>query len=328
MCSSLASSLYNDAIVNGLKHMIDQNNPYAQIFRIARDRFRENQSADVRIKLINRRETDGRRYNLPQSSEVAALIVGDGAPHLEEREIILERQTGALQRISELTPCYLPLHYPLLFPYGEDGYRINIGLTYAVDNSTYTRSRMSMREFFAYIIQQRQTHATLIGYSGKLFQQFLVDAYTMIESERLCYIRTHQKRLRSERYNNLQKASLQGNNDPSSVGKRIVLPSSFTGSARYMVQNYQDAMAICRWYGHPDLFITFTCNSKWPEIVNYAKEIGVKVEDKADFVSRVFKIKLDQLIRDLMKNNFFGRAQASKYFTAFNHSHCYNIPHE
>jgi hypothetical protein len=25
-------------------------------------------------------------------------------------------------------------------------------------------------------------------------------------------------------------------------------------------------MAICRAYGNPDLFITFTCNVNWPEI--------------------------------------------------------------
>uniref|UniRef100_K3Y063 Helitron helicase-like domain-containing protein n=1 Tax=Setaria italica TaxID=4555 RepID=K3Y063_SETIT len=32
--------------------------------------------------------------------------------------------------------------------------------------------------------------------------------------------------------------------------------------------NYQDAMAICRVYGPPDLFVTFTCNSKWREIAD------------------------------------------------------------
>ncbi|GKC97513.1 helicase, partial [Tanacetum coccineum] len=33
-----------------------------------------------------------------------------------------------------------------------------------------------------------------------------------------------------------------------------------------MMQNYQDAMALCRAYGNPDLFITFMSNPKWPEI--------------------------------------------------------------
>jgi hypothetical protein len=32
-----------------------------------------------------------------------------------------------------------------------------------------------------------------------------------------------------------------------------------------MVQNYQNAMAICRWAGYPDVFVTFTCNPQWLE---------------------------------------------------------------
>ena len=40
----------------------------------------------------------------------------------------------------------------------------------------------------------------------------------------------------------------------------VILPSSFRGSPRVLLQNYQDAMAIVAKYGKPDLFITFTCN--------------------------------------------------------------------
>jgi hypothetical protein len=32
------------------------------------------------------------------------------------------------------------------------------------------------------------------------------------------------------------------------------------------VTNLQDAVAVCRWVGYPNLFVTFTCNAKWPEI--------------------------------------------------------------
>ena len=50
------------------------------------------------------------------------------------------------------------------------------------------------------------------------------------------------------------------------VGKIVILPSTFVGSPRYMTQNYQDAMAIVRMKGKPDLFITMTCNPNWCEI--------------------------------------------------------------
>ena len=45
-------------------------------------------------------------------------------------------------------------------------------------------------------------------------------------------------------------------------GKMVVLPSSFQGSPRTLLQNYQDAMAIVAKYGKPELFVTFTCNPK------------------------------------------------------------------
>lgn len=77
-----------------------------------------------------------------------------------------------------------------------------------------------------------------------------------------------------------------------------------------MIQNYQHAMAICRWAGYPDLFITFTCNPKWPEIVRYVEKRGLKSEDCPDIIARVFKIKLDNMIIDLRKSKVFGNVKA------------------
>ncbi|KAF3647138.1 hypothetical protein FXO38_18809 [Capsicum annuum] len=121
----------------------------------------------------------------------------------------------------------------------------------------------------------------------------------MIESGRLKYIRTHQKQLRVAMYNMLQEAILHGETNPSSQGKRVVLPSTFTGGTRYIIQNYQDAMAMYKWVGYPDIFITFTCNPKWPEIQRFVASKGLNPEDRPDILSKVFKIKLDSLIKDL-----------------------------
>uniref|UniRef100_A0A804Q6J5 Helitron helicase-like domain-containing protein n=1 Tax=Zea mays TaxID=4577 RepID=A0A804Q6J5_MAIZE len=60
----------------------------------------------------------------------------------------------------------------------------------------------------------------------------------------------------------------KGLTSADSVGGRVIVPVSFTGGRRYHVMNYQDVMAICRVYGPPDLFVTFTCNPKWKEIVD------------------------------------------------------------
>jgi hypothetical protein len=62
-----------------------------------------------------------------------------------------------------------------------------------------------------------------------------------------------------------------------------------------MFQNYQDTMGICKLAGYPNLFITFTCNHKWPEITRVLNEQELNPEDRLDLPCRVFKIKLDQV---------------------------------
>ncbi|XP_071699726.1 uncharacterized protein [Rutidosis leptorrhynchoides] len=76
-------------------------------------------------------------------------------------------------------------------------------------------------------------------------------------------------------------------------------------------------MALCRVYGYPDLFITFTCNSKWPEISRALEGTNFNPEDKPMYQSRVFKIKLDRLMDDIKRNKIFGRVKAELYTVEF-----------
>ena len=69
------------------------------------------------------------------------------------------------------------------------------------------------------------------------------------------------------------------------VGKIIILPSTFVGSPRYMMQNYQDAMAIVRMKGKPELFITMTCNPNWREFVDNLLP-GQQASDRPDSCAR------------------------------------------
>ncbi|XP_074288946.1 uncharacterized protein LOC141614089 [Silene latifolia] len=138
--------------------MIDSHNTIAKTFRKVRDRLAVNTDSDVSIKLISRRLSDGRTYNLPTVSEVAALIEGDIGPHMEKRDIIVRRSCDGLQRISELHPLYTPLQYPLLIPSGEDGYRPGIlhsASSIGVSTSDQPREETTCREWFAYHLIER-----------------------------------------------------------------------------------------------------------------------------------------------------------------------------
>lgn len=85
---------------------------------------------------------------------------------------------------------------------------------------------------------------------GQLFQLYVVDEGSKMETDRLSYHRDHQGDLRAHRYSGLTNA-LRVGEAPGDVGRRVVLASSFVGGPRYMVQQYQDAMSIERKYGKP-----------------------------------------------------------------------------
>ena len=113
-------------IVIGLMEMLDQCNQLVKYFRMVRDRFDESDIHNVRIRLIQSRNSGERQYDLPIISEIAALIVEDFNIESSNRDIIVENQSLGLQCINGTYPSFMALQYPLLFPYGEDGYMLGI----------------------------------------------------------------------------------------------------------------------------------------------------------------------------------------------------------
>lgn len=298
-------------VVQHLIEMFDCNNELVKVFRMARDRFRQNDYMPIHLRLIGTRNEHLSEYNAPIASEIAGLIVGDFGSADRQRDIVVEYKTAKLQRISDLHPSFMSMQYPILFPYGEDGFRLGIKYSELSHRKKGCRNCVTMREFYAYRIQNRlQEGRTLIS-GGKLFQQYIVDAFSCVEEERLNYIRRNQSDLRLEVYKGIRDAVVAGDVDGDAIGKKIILPSSFTAGPRYMIQNYHDAIAICRHCGHPDLFITFTCNTQWLEIQDALQFIpGQKTEDRPDIICRVFKMKVDALMSDIKKGIFFGKSVA------------------
>ena len=97
--------------------------------------------------------------------------------------------------------------------------------------------------------------------------------------------------------------------DLNDVGVKIILPSTIYGSPRFYSEAFQDAMAIVRHLGKPDIFITFICNPKWPEITS-ALNPGEQVCDRPDLSCRIFKQKFDALMEDVLKLEILGEVKA------------------
>ena len=75
-------------------------------------------------------------------------------------------------------------------------------------------------------------------------------------------------------------------------------------------------MAICRKYHKPDFFITMTCNPKWSEITSELIE-GQSPQDRPDIVERVFRLKKDQLMNDLVHGGILGTVVAHMHVIEF-----------
>lgn len=233
----------DSTILIELQQMLHDINPYVNVFQQAANLLKHDQSLDLKLIITDNRTKDPRRYNAPNASEVAIIMVEDaqGAKQLNW-DIVLHTHEGGLQQISELYRGYAPLHYVLMFPRGEDGWHPNIPICDTSDiqdeedsdinnedEDSKSNKCVTAMNYFAYRLQVgRPGEALTLHQYGRLFQQWIVDMYAVIEQTHLNYLRYHQLELRAGLYCGLQDALSSGDNT-TNVGQRIVLPSSFTG---------------------------------------------------------------------------------------------------
>ncbi|GBN67556.1 hypothetical protein AVEN_267496-1 [Araneus ventricosus] len=303
------------SVMEKLDALLRTINPYAESYLQMHQLIQWNPTVNVKMIFMEHPDLDMRRYNAPTSrTEVAAIFVGDDGESPANRDICIYPIGEGCKNISPLNQCNDPMVYPLLFPRGEQGWSNE--MEHVEERRSAKRNRVTQLQFYAYRLSVRSGFS-LLHSSGKLFQQYVVDAYVKTEGSRLNYIRLNQKDLRVEFYRGLLDAlTTRASNNNLRVGKLVILPSSFQGSPRSMQQNYQDAMAMVRKFGRPDLFVTFTCNPSWPEILN-AMQGRERPENRPDIVVRVFKMKLSELLDDLIKRKVFGCVTSYIYVIEF-----------
>jgi hypothetical protein len=214
---------------------------------------------------------DRRYYNAPDASvkEIAVIILEDGDQARYSQDIILRLHDGPLRCISDIHPLYPSLCYVLLFPTRQLGWHAYLRYQDPEDGlpdkgrQGGKHKYISMAEFHRYClyIHPQLTESQHLFLSGKLFQEYVCETWAITEQNHLNFIKENQDKLRVELYSGLADAVAASDNpDENQLGKRFILPSSFTGSTRNMQQHLQDALAINRYYGGGDLFITMTAN--------------------------------------------------------------------
>ncbi len=164
--------------------------------------------------------------------------------------------------------------------------------------------------------------------------------FVKVESERLSWLRHNQSNLRASDYTHLWELLADaatnknevnkwpGNNEQDNslnVGRLVVLPSTHIGSDRYMRQKMHDIIAISNSVGHPDIFITMTCNPYWPEIQNTLLP-DQRADNTPDLCDRLFRMKLKLLLKHLKEDKPFVHITAFLFVIEFQkrglvHSH-------
>ena len=200
----------------------------------------------------------------------------------------------------------MALHFKLLFAFGTHGWDPD-------EKQVGGARRVTTKQFYVYHLKVRDNGNDNYLMRGKrLFQEFCCMVWVAIENQRLLYLRLNQKALRADSYKSVKAATEEQIRETGPIADQVfaddhqrpaigrkILPGTHIGSPRWFNAKHQDGMAILRKHRKPDLFITMTCNPHWPEIKAELME-GQTAQDRPDIVARVFKLKKDQLMRDLI----------------------------
>ena len=294
-----------------LQDMLVHNNPYSAIYLHAFEVLQQYDAPDYRIQLCVAPGNDPQRYCLPTADEVGVIIPGQNIFQGDRRDIILTLRsemregtdgfyTPILHRIHEAHAAYAPLHYVLLFPYGEPGWHWDMRLR-------SSNKRMTLTAYTAYRLHVRRNEFSCLHHSSRLMQHYVVDMYAAIDQNRLRWYRFNQSTIRMASLQGIEDAMTERDNQPdlSQVGQRIILPASYMGGPRDMYQRFQDGMAISRYFKKIDIFLTMTANPNWPEITRELLP-AQSAADRPDLVARVFKMKKDWLVDAITKKGLFG----------------------
>ena len=147
----------NANLITSLTMRLHEHNPLIQLYQTARERFAAISEVEdncrlilnPQLRLILERGADRRRENLPTANEVA-IILPEEYGSRGFRDIVLARRVNGEDVRNSFTlinpnhALYLPLHYVLLFPYGEHGWHWGMRLQNPEDKDLKQRTYYSI----------------------------------------------------------------------------------------------------------------------------------------------------------------------------------------
>ncbi|XP_051167634.1 uncharacterized protein LOC127285579 [Leptopilina boulardi] len=312
-------------ILYSIENVMRTNNAFTKSFMMMKEvidmetelaRANDEQVPELKLLFTLKKGMDRNRYNFQRVNEVAAIFNTNSEGEVPECYVTVHnKQTQELQLVSNLDPNVEPWVYPIFYPYGSEGFNINMIRTDSQNRRK--KVKVSRAAFVKYKIAIRDNEFNPFLHGGRLLQQYLVDSGVKYEKDKLSYCENNQEQLRCDSYKGLIDYMHNSSNEHEiRIGKMVILPSTFIGSPRNMMQQYQDAMAIVRKHGKPDLFITMTCNPQWKEIQENLF-LNQTASDRPDIVARVFSLKVNHLVEVVVRQKLFGEVKSFVYVTEF-----------
>ncbi|GBP31298.1 hypothetical protein EVAR_31423_1 [Eumeta japonica] len=335
----------SSSLMELLEYIIRARNGYVQGYRMMRDVEEDiNRLSSAQcisppyVKLLFRQpeQADRERYNIPVCNEVCAVFTLNADQSFPDNEMIVHQRNKNIVYLKKIHKRVEPFTYPLFYLAGTDGYSVDLPLQtpYACRNHLTRLELAQYRLSFRPECIKFSMDATLTGrpdlqeipfnalhFGGRLFQQYLVDTNIRVERDRIQWIKYNQNKILAEQYMGVTRLINElTEKTNATVGEKIILPSSFLGSTWYYTKIFDDAMAIVRRLGSPNLFITMSSNPNWSEI---KQAFQMNLEDRTileqlpqscpNIVARVAKLKFDQMFEDLDKKQIFGKIAAFVY---------------
>jgi hypothetical protein len=103
---------------------------------------------------------------------------------------------------------------------------------------------ITIPDYYCYKFQMRPDIFNPILHGKRIFQQFIVDTYIKIESNRLEYISKQHTELQPDLCQGLWNSLMEGENRGAQAGKQTILCKSFIGGPRDSRKRYMDAMVL------------------------------------------------------------------------------------
>lgn len=108
-------------------------------------------------------------------------------------------------------------------------------------------------------------------------------------------------------YKGIHDKIIEGEKDARSMGMRIILLGSFVGSPDICSTTFFDALQICDKMSF-HLYLSLSHANHKKEL----KTTCLRAEDRPDLICRVFKMKLDLMLKDFRKGDICERIQGRK----------------